>query len=69
MLDRAAFFQVGLDACHPEGLVADLFGQADGLGPAFDHPPGVDAVHGTGCELAMPLDGVEEVAFPVGDDA
>jgi REP element-mobilizing transposase RayT len=34
------------DAGRPESLVADLFGQANGLGPALDHPPGVDAVHG-----------------------
>jgi len=40
VLDGAAVFQVGGDAGCPEGMVAYFFGQANGLGPAFDHPPG-----------------------------
>ena len=48
VLDGAAAFEVGGDAGGPEGVVADVFGQADGLGPAFDHPQGVVAVASAG---------------------
>jgi len=47
VLDGAAVLELGSDAGGSKGVVADVFGQAYGLGPAFNHPPGVDAVHRT----------------------
>ncbi len=69
VLDGAAILEVGGDAGGSEGVVADFFGQADGLGSAFDHPPGLDAVHRTGGELTVPVDGAEEGGLLLGSDA
>jgi hypothetical protein len=45
-LDGTAVLETSCDAGSPEGFVGDFLGQANGLGPEFTHPPGVDAVLG-----------------------
>jgi hypothetical protein len=63
VFDGAAVFQVSGDAGGPEGVVANVFGQADRLGPSFYHPQGVVAIHRPGGQLAVRVEGAEERGF------
>jgi hypothetical protein len=69
VLDGAAVLEVGGNAGGPEGMIANVSGQADCLGTPFDHPPGVDAVHRPGGHAAVPVDGAEEGGFLLSGDA
>jgi len=52
VFERPASFEVGGNACCPEGMAADLDLHAEVGGAALDHAPGIHPVHRCGRECA-----------------
>ena len=69
VLDGAAFFEVGGDAGGPEGMAADGFGQADGVGTAFNHIECVAGIERSAGQRPVPVNRAEEGAFLLDGDA